>query len=321
MRKTLITLLAFVAAQPALAQHEDHDMSQMEEQPAADPHAGHDMGQMQEAPKAEEAADPHAGHDMGEASEPENPPPWPASEAARSGPQHAADAIFGASEMAAARKQMHAEAGGMATFKFLADRIEYRAQEGKDGYVWDLQGWYGGDTDKLWLKSEGEGDFGGKPESVEVQALWSHAIAPWFDLQAGVRHDFRPDPERTHLVVGVQGLMPYMFEVDAAAFLSDKGDVTGRIEAEYDQRITRKLILQPRIEANLSAQDVPELGIGGGLSSIEAGLRLRYQFVPEFAPYLGVEWERKTGDTADFARAAGEDAEVTRLVAGVRVWF
>lgn len=317
MRKTLITLLVLSAASPAFAQHEGHDMSQMPpETPQADPHAGHDMNQM---PTQE--ADPHAGHDMGDQTEPENPPPWPASDAARSGPPHAADAIFGASEMAAARQQMVAEAGGMTTPKILADRLEYRAQNGKDGYIWDVQAWYGGDIDKLWLKSEGEGSFGESPESIEVQALWSHAIGPFFDLQAGVRYDFRPDPERAYLVAGVQGLMPYKFELDAAAFVSDKGDVTARLEAEYDQRITQRMILQPRVEANLAAQDIRELGIGSGLSSVEAGLRLRYEFVPEFAPYVGIEWERKVGDTADFARLAGEEAETTRMVIGLRAWF
>ena len=320
MRKSFITLLALAAASPALAQHEGHDMNPMEEQQpaAADPHAGHDMGQQ---PPETPSADPHAGHDMSGEAEPENPPPWPASDAARSGPPHAADAIFGTSEMAAARKQMVAESGSMTTHKIIADRLEYRAQDGKDGYIWDVQAWYGGDIDKLWLKSEGEGDFGESPESIEVQALWSHAIGPFFDLQAGVRYDFRPDPERAYLVAGVQGLTPYKFELDAAAFLSDEGDLSARIEAEYDQRITQSLILQPRVEASFSAQDVPEFGIGSGLSSLEAGLRLRYEFAPQFAPYIGVEWERKIGDTADFARLAGEEAETTRMVVGIRAWF
>src|SRR3546814_4465027 len=108
-------------------------------------------------------------------------------------------------------------------------------------YLWDAQGWYGGDINKFWFKTEGEGNFGESPEQVEVQALWSRAITPWFDFQAGIRYDFRPDPERGHLVVGLQGLVPYQFEIDAAAFLSDEGDLTARFEAEYDQRITQRL--------------------------------------------------------------------------------
>src|SRR3546814_3562719 len=94
----------------------------------------------------------------------------------------------------------------------LADQVEHRAQDGRDGYKWDIQGWYGGDYDKLWLKSEGEGEFGHSPEQAEVQALYSRAIDTWFNLQAGIRHDFRPDPDRTHLVVGIQGLAPYWLD-------------------------------------------------------------------------------------------------------------
>ncbi|HEX8381568.1 MAG TPA: copper resistance protein B, partial [Allosphingosinicella sp.] len=153
------------------------------------------------------------------------------------------------------------------------------------------------------------------------QALWSRAINPWWNLQAGVRYDFRPDPERAHLVLGIEGLAPYWFEIDAAAFVSHKGDVTARFEAEYDQRLTQKLILQPRIEFDLAAQDVPELGIGSGLSTAELGLRLRYEFVPEFAPYVGVAYECAFGDTADFRRAAGDRAGGLNFLVGVRAWF
>jgi copper resistance protein B len=112
-----------------------------------------------------------------------------------------------------------------------------------------------------------------------------------------------------------------MFEVDAALFVSTRGDVTARIEAEVDQRITQRLILQPRVEANLSAQDIPLLGIGAGLDQIEAGVRLRYEIKREFAPYVGIEQSWRTGRGADFARARGDDPSVTSLVAGIRFWF
>jgi copper resistance protein B len=223
--------------------------------------------------------------------------------------------------MAAAREDLRREHGDMIGYSFLVDRLETRVRNGRDGFEWDAQGWIGGDIDKFWVKTEGEGAFGEKLESAEVQALWSHAIDPWFDLQLGVRHDFRPDPQRTHLVLGIQGLAPYWFEVDAAAFLSNKGDVTARIEAEYDQRITQSLILQPRVEFDLAAQDVAELGIGSGLSTASAGARLRYEFIPEFAPYIGVEYERAFGDTADFRRADGEKAGGWSFLVGLRTWF
>lgn len=194
-------------------------------------------------------------------------------------------------------------------------------RDGSDGYAWDAQGWYGGDINKLWVKSEGEGSFGESPEQAEVQALYSRAINPWFNLQGGVRYDLQPSPGRMHLVLGIQGLAPYWFEIDGALFLSNKGDLTARFEAEYDQRITQKLILQPRFEFNLAAQDVAELGIGAGLSTAEAGLRLRYEIVPEFAPYIGIEYERSFGNTADFSRGAGKKAGGWSLVTGVRLWF
>jgi copper resistance protein B len=273
---------------------------------AADPHAGHAMPQ---------AADPHAGHDMA-AQQPAPPPP-----AALAGPAHAADSFFGAAQMAQARAEMHEEHGAMKTSKVLVDQLEMKINQGRDGYAWDAQGWYGGDVDKIWLKSEGEGEFGHKLEKAEVQALWSRAIDPWFDLQAGLRYDFRPDPERAYLVLGVQGLAPYWFEVDAAAFVSNKGDVSARFEAEYDLRLTQKLILQPRLEVDLALQDVPALGIGSGLSSGEIGARLRYEIRPEFAPYVGVQYERAFGDTAGFRRAGGEDAGALSLLVGLRTWF
>lgn len=247
---------------------------------------------------------------------PEGPPPA----SAGSGPPRAADAIWGADAMRASRNALRTENGGMNVFWFQGDRAEYRAREGGDGYLWDVQGYYGGDLDKFWFKSEGEGTFGEKPEAAEIQGLWSHAIGPWWDLQVGVRQDLT-GPERTHAVIGVQGLAPYMFELDAAAFLSTNGDLTARVEAELDQRITQRLILQPRAEVNLSAQDIPELGVGAGLDSVELGLRLRYEFAREFAPYIGIEQEWKVGQSADYARLAGEDPSVTNYVVGVRFWF
>ena len=205
--------------------------------------------------------------------------------------------------------------------KVLVDRAETRVRDGRDGYLVDVQAWYGGDIDKLWLKSELEGSWGKKLDHAEIQALWSHAIDPWFDLQAGVRFDPQPGPNRSHLVLGVQGLAPYWWEVEGTLFLSNKGEITARAEAEYDLRITQKLILQPRAEVDLSLKDVPELAIGSGLTSASLGARLRYQVSPLFAPYVGVEYERAFGDTRRFLRADGEDSGGFNLLAGVRFWF
>ena len=250
------------------------------------------------------------------------PPVAPPPPEALSGPAHAADGVVGADQMAGAREGIRAEHGGGQTYRLVADQLEMSLRNGRDGYAWEgVQFWYGGDLNKLWLKSQGEGTFGEGLESAEIQALFSRAIAPFFDVQAGVRYDFRPRPDRAHLVLGIQGLAPYWFEIEAAAFLSEDGDITARAEAEYDLRITQRLILQPRAELDFSLQDVPELGIGAGFSTAEVGLRLRYEIVPEFAPYVGVQYEHAFGDTADFRRASGDDVGGWSLVLGVRTWF
>ncbi len=205
----------------------------------------------------------------------------------------------------------------------LANRFEYQSNEGDDLLLWDVQGWVGGDYNKFWVKSEGEYLFeGGEFDEAEVQALYSRAIARYWDVQAGVRQDIKPDnPSRTFGVVGVQGLAPYWFELDAALFVSDDGDVEARIEGEYDLLVTQRLILQPRAELNFAFQDVEALGVGSGLSTAEAGVRLRYEIKRELAPYIGVAWRRSVGNTGDFARAGGENVGGVSFVVGLRSWF
>jgi copper resistance protein B len=289
-----LAALALTAAGPALAQNHDAHAGH-------DHHAGHKM---------EPPADPSPGPTM------ELPPP----EEAGSGPPRAADAIWGAEAMRPAREALQREHGDMPVTWIQADRLEYQARAGHDGLLWDLQGYYGTPTSKFWFKSEGEAALGEGVEDAEVQALWSKAVAPYWDLQVGVRQDLAGETD-THAVIGIQGLAPYMFEIDAALFLSQRGDLTARIEAELDQRITQKLILQPRVEVSLAAQDNAARKVGAGFDKIEAGLRLRYEIVPEFAPYIGIEQGWKLGGSARYARLAGEDPSVTSLVMGVRFWF
>jgi Uncharacterized protein involved in copper resistance len=319
MRMTAFAALPLVfAAIPAAAQEMDHShmghgaTERPEAERESEDHSGH-QAPVQPSPAAE---NPHASHAMPAADD-----AIPKGEAPPVPNDHAADAFFDSAEMAQARAAMLKESGGMTFSQIMLDRLEYRTGKGADGYHWEGEGWIGGDINRLAFKTEGEGTIGGSLESAEVQALYSRAIDPWFNVEAGVRHDFRPDPDRTYAVIGIGGLAPYWFEVDAQAFLSTKGDAHLRLEASYDQRITQRLILQPAAEVNIAAQDVPELGIGSGLSDIELGLRLRYEFAREFAPYVGVNWERKLGDSARFARAEGEGASATSLVMGVRFWF
>lgn len=233
-----------------------------------------------------------------------------------------ADAYWDNDAQALARRALYGEHGGGLNWFVLADRFEYQSNDGSPTLLFDGQGWWGTDRNKLWLKSEIEYDFSvNRFEEAELQALWSRPIARYFDVQAGVRRDFAPDPSRNYAVIGIQGLAPYWFEIDAAVFVSGHGDVTARVEAEYDFLLTQRLIAQPRTELNFAAQDIAALGIGSGLSTAELGLRLRYEIRREFAPYVGVNWKRAVGDTADFARLAGDDPGSVSLVAGVRLRF
>ena len=268
---------------------------------------------------------PHHHHEEPAASPPPDPSPGPTMvtpppAVAGTGPPRAADNIWGEDAMRASRDELRRTHGDFPVLFVMADRLEAQLRDGADHYLWDVQGYYGGPTSRFWFKSEGKGAFGSAPEDAEIQALYSRAVAPFWDLQMGLRHDIA-GPDTTHAVIGVQGISRYQFEVDAALFVSHRGDVTARIEAELDQRITQRLILQPRIEANLSAQDIPALGIGAGLDELEIGVRLRYEIMREFAPYIGVEHSWRTGRGADFTRARGENPSVTSVAAGIRLWF
>lgn len=233
-----------------------------------------------------------------------------------------AAAYWDADALAASRAALRKEHGAGVSYYVLADRLEYQSNDGSPTLLFDGQGWWGSDSNRLWIKSEIEYDFtADRFEEAELQALWSRPIARYFDVQTGVRHDFQSGAERTFGVVGVQGLAPYWFEIDAAIFVSGQGDVSARFEAEYDLLITQRLILQPRTELNFAVQDVEDAGAGSGLSTAELGLRLRYEFTRQLAPYVGVNWVRAVGDTADFARADGENTGAVSLVAGVRLWF
>jgi copper resistance protein B len=216
-------------------------------------------------------------------------------------------------------EQFHEEPPVLATL--LIDRLEHRWRDGENSVDWDVQGWIGGDTNKVWFNAEGSKPVDGKLEEAEFQVLYSRMVSEFWDAQVGIRHDVRPEPQTTYGVAGFQGVAPYFFDVTAQLFVSEDGDFSARLEAEYDLLITQKLILQPVAEMNVSAQRVPELHVGRGINDVELGLRLRYEFVKEFAPYIGVDWERKLGETANIARAHGEDPSDVSFVTGVRFWF
>jgi copper resistance protein B len=207
---------------------------------------------------------------------------------------------------------------------FRADRFEHQWREhDHEVLLWDVQGWIGNDYDKLYLKSEGEMslDDGSRVEEAEVELLYSRNISKFWDLQLGVRQDFRPRPERTFAAVGLQGLAPYWFEIDATAYLSEDGDLSATFEAEYEVMLTQRLVVIPRMEAGLSLQDVPEYEQWEGVTDVTLGARLMYQISRKFAPYIGVTWNRKVGETAHEIEKEGGDTSSSGLVAGLRFWF
>lgn len=201
----------------------------------------------------------------------------------------------------------------------LGDRLEY--QESADATVFDVQSWYGTTYDRLVIKTEG--DFEGDTlEEASTDLLWGRALNAYFDIQAGLRLDYAHEGEnRQWLALGVQGLASYWFEVDITAYLGESGRTALAAEAEYDLLLTQRWVLQPRAEVTVYGKDDADNGIGSGLSSASLGLRLRYEFTRQFAPYVGVEWASTYGDTADYARASEQGRADTQVLAGITFWF
>lgn len=204
--------------------------------------------------------------------------------------------------------------------KLLLDQLEWRRTEAGDAAVWEALGWYGSDYNKLWVKTEGE-RVRGSTKDARVDILWDHIISRWWSLQAGGREDFGDGPARTWAALGLQGLAPYWFDVEATAYVGEEGRTAARLKAEYDLLLTQRLIVQPEAEANFYGKADPAREIGSGLSDLDIGLRVRYEFRRELAPYIGVAWTRRFGRTADLVRAGGGDASEVQFVAGVRLWL
>lgn len=203
----------------------------------------------------------------------------------------------------------------------LVDRLEWTHGSDSNAVAYDAQAWFGGTYNKLVIKAEGEAERG-KFHDARTELLWSHAIGTYWDTQLGFRNDAgHGRPGRNWVAFGVQGLAPYWFEVDATGYVGTEGRTALRLSAEYELLITQRLILQPRLEANLYGKNDPATGTGSGLSNGAIGIRLRYEFSRQFAPYIGVERYQTFGNTADTVRASGGRSGETRFVAGVRLWF
>lgn len=313
---------------------------------AQDPHAGH--GQPPPAPTAkpqpakpqtakpqEPPAKPEPAHTMPAGDKPATPPAMkPAAEdhsahmapatdvaAATRQPKEPIPALTDADRAAAFPPALagHAVHDGAINAMFLFDQLEWQGTDDGGANI-DYLSWIGGDRNRLWIRSEAESERG-RLENAFVDVLWGRAIARWWDVVAGVRQDFRPGPSRTWVGAGMQGIAPYWFEVEATAYVGEGGRTHARFEVEYELLLTNRLILQPIVEAELYGKSDPERGLGAGLSAFETGVRMRYEFKREFAPYIGVTWNRKMFGTADFARAEGEQVSGARLAVGLRTWF
>lgn len=201
----------------------------------------------------------------------------------------------------------------------MIDQLEWRDQA-DDPKVAEGHAWIGYDLDKLWFKVDGS-VADGSVDELELQALYSRGITPFWDLQVGVRHDEHESTSRDWAVIGLHGLAPYFLESDLALFVGESGDTALRMEAEYEALLTQRLILSPELKVEFHGQDDALTGTGAGLSHVTAGLRLRYEIHRQFAPYTGIRWQRRYGQTADYHRDSGQPVEQVHWVAGVRFWF
>lgn len=206
----------------------------------------------------------------------------------------------------------------------LLDRLEVAPNRDGTPITLDATGWYGGDVNRLWVRVEGDQETESNDGDVEVEAFFGRLVSPFWDALVGVRFDGRWGDEtatRTHLAIGLEGLAPYWFELEPTLYLSDDGHLSAQLEAEYELLVTQRLVLQPRLETSVAIQDVPEFGIGSGLGDLELSARLRYEVRRELAPYVGIAWHRRLGETADLARAAGEYVSNVSFVGGLRAWY
>lgn len=349
-RTRLFAWVLALCASPALAQHAGHVHEHAPEEPPAatdergtDPHAGHAMPEGPAASSDPDEVD-HAsmGHDTPAPASTESDaidhaamghaPQAPGARSmehndvahdlpADAPPREPIPALTAADRAAAfPGVRGHAVHDDAVHSFWLVDRLEAWNADGGTGIGWEGVAWIGTDLDRLWLRTEGE-RVGGSTESAQLEVLYGRAISRWWDMVAGVRQDFGETPSQTFAAIGVMGLAPYMFEVEATAYVGTSGQTAATVEVEYETLFTNRLILQWLAEAELHGKDDPRRGIGSGLGKVEAGLRLRYEFTRRFAPYIGIARERVFGNTADLRRTAGGDIDDTRVVIGLRTWF
>jgi copper resistance protein B len=197
---------------------------------------------------------------------------------------------------------------------FKADKLEWRDSDEGDLLVWELDAWIGKDLNKLWIKSRGE-HLDSDTERSEIDILYSRAISPFWDLQVGLRHEFRPKPSQDWLGFGFKGIAPYLFEVDANIFVNDDSQINARLEIEYEYMLSQKLVLVPNLELSIYSDNDNDREITSGLSLAELGLRLHYEIKREFSPYIGINFEKK------FGNSEVEESSESQLVLGLSFWL
>jgi len=308
-----VALAAAIASGGAPAQDHSHHHAPPQSPPATQDHSQHQQHQQQEG---------HGQHQQHSAPPASHAPhAHPAAAAAAQQPREPIPAITDADRRAAFPDLPGHPSHDRTVVSFVQfNRIEAWDADHGTGLGWEGQAWIGNDEHRLWLRSEGERE-GGALEHANAEAFYGRPLAAWWDLLVGVRQDFGHGGSRTFAGVGVVGLAPYKFEVSATGYLGEGARTAASFEAEYETLFTNRLILQSLVEAELHGKDDAHRGIGSGLSTVELGLRLRYEFTRRFAPYIGVAHERAFGRTADLRREEGDGIEDTRVVAGVRIWF
>lgn len=205
------------------------------------------------------------------------------------------------------------------------EQLEYRWSDDAETFNWDLQAWRGGDYRRFQVNAEGEIGLNESTGEIEVELLSSHLISPFWEFQWGAKYEHIYDAEDSHgrafATIGLQGLAPYLFEIDTDLSISHEGDISASFSVEQDFLLTQKLILQPEFKTNIALQTVEDFGVGSGINDVELSLRLRYEINRNFAPYVGINWHQKLFETADLARDKGEQTSNLSVVGGVRLLF
>ncbi|WP_251862785.1 copper resistance protein B [Achromobacter sp. Marseille-Q4962] len=324
--RTIIAALALaLAAPPAWAQPMDHaSMAHGASGPASPDaaadhadhagHAGHGNPRGMDPAGRDAAAPGHAGMDHARRGAPDSPAP----DAVPVGSLPSGDGA-GTGDYASYGIHPHMMDNAPA-WQLLMDKFGWAGdRDGRDALQWDGRFWFGTATDRLLIKSEGERQ-GGRGDG-RLEAYWSRAVSPFWDLQLGARRDIGAGPRRNWAALGMGGVLPYRIDLQATAYAGGSGRTALGLKAEYDLRLTQRLVFTPELQASLYGKNDPARGVGSGLSSGSLSLRLRYEATREFAPYVGVSFERKFGRTAGYAADAGEGRSQVRALAGVRFWF